>query len=108
MNLQSVYGCVYAARRFLSRALIPGWQDIAGARVVIQGFGDVEAFKSEHGTVVGMPDTMTITNTELLEIDCDILIPAALIFRVTESAHLKTAQYVEYEYYKGTKTGLPC
>ena len=35
-------------------------------------------FKSEHGTVVGMPDTLTITNAELLELDCDILMPAAL------------------------------
>ena len=34
-------GCVYATRRFLSKALIPDQQEIAGARVVIQGFGDV-------------------------------------------------------------------
>jgi len=27
---------------------------------------------------VGLPDTMTITNAELLELDCDILMPAAL------------------------------
>jgi glutamate dehydrogenase (NAD(P)+) len=108
------YGCVYAARRFLSKALMPGQQDLAGAQVAIQGFGDVgamaakaffrdgariiaisdsqggvyreagldpsdvEAFKAEHGTVVGMPDTMTITNAELLELECDILMPAAL------------------------------
>jgi len=112
------YGCMYAAQRFLSRALIPEQQDIAGARVAIQGFGDVgsmaataffregasiiaisdsqggvyreagldpadiEAFKSEHGTVVGMPDTMTITNAELLELDCDILLPAALGYQI--------------------------
>lgn len=36
------------------------------------------AFKSEHGTVVGLPNTMTITNEEILELECDILIPAAL------------------------------
>jgi glutamate dehydrogenase (NAD(P)+) len=107
-------GCMYATERFLSKALIPECQEIAGTRVAIQGFGDVgsvaaraffrqgariiavsdsrggvfkpdgldpdevEKFKATNGTVVGMPDTMTITNDELLEIDCDILIPAAL------------------------------
>ena len=39
---------------------------------------EVEAFKAERGTVVGLADTMTITNEELLELDCDILLPAAL------------------------------
>ncbi len=36
------------------------------------------AFKREHGTVVGLPETKTITNDDLLTLDCDILIPAAL------------------------------
>jgi glutamate dehydrogenase (NAD(P)+) len=107
-------GCMFATKRFLSRGLIPDRQDIAGASVAIQGFGDVgavaanafaregariiavsdsqggiyseqgldsgavEAFKAEHGTVVGMADTLTITNAELLELECDILILAAL------------------------------
>ena len=35
-------------------------------------------FKREHGTVVGMPDTQTVTNENLLFLDCDILIPAAM------------------------------
>lgn len=35
-------------------------------------------FKAEHRTVVGLPDTRTITNEELLELECDILIPAAM------------------------------
>jgi glutamate dehydrogenase (NAD(P)+) len=106
-------GCMFATKRFLSRGLIPDRQDIAGASVAIQGFGDVgavaanafaregariiavsdsqggiyseqgldsgavEAFKAEHGTVVGMADTLTITNAELLELECDILILAA-------------------------------
>ena len=107
-------GCLFATERFLSKALIPDHQDVAGMRVAIQGFGDVgavaakafhrqgakiiavsdskggiyseaglnpeeaESFKAEQGTVVGMPDTMTITNNELLELECDILLPAAL------------------------------
>ena len=35
-------------------------------------------FKASHGTVVGLPDSKTITNDELLAIDCDILLPAAM------------------------------
>lgn len=38
----------------------------------------VNAYKAEHGTVVGLPDTLTLTNEDLLELDCDILIPAAM------------------------------
>jgi glutamate dehydrogenase (NAD(P)+) len=34
--------------------------------------------KAEQGTVVGMPGTEPITNADLLALDCDILIPAAL------------------------------
>lgn len=36
------------------------------------------AFKKEHGTVVGLPGTTTITNEALLALECDILIPAAM------------------------------
>jgi glutamate dehydrogenase/leucine dehydrogenase len=107
-------GCMYAAKRFLSRGLIPERQELAGASVVIQGYGEVgsvaahafsregariigvsdsqggiyseqgldpaavDVFKAEHGTVVGMADTLTITNAELLELECDILLPAAM------------------------------
>jgi len=39
---------------------------------------EVSRFKAEQGTVVGVADTMTITNAELLELECDILLPAAL------------------------------
>jgi len=39
---------------------------------------EVGRFKAEQGTVVGMADTMTITNAELLELECDILLPAAI------------------------------
>jgi glutamate dehydrogenase (NAD(P)+) len=34
--------------------------------------------KQETGSVVGAPRTRPVTNAELLELDCDILIPAAL------------------------------
>ncbi len=37
----------------------------------------VLAYKQVHQTVVGLADTMSITNEDLLELACDILIPAA-------------------------------
>lgn len=116
-------GCMYATQRFLSKALIPGQLEIAGARVAVQGFGNVGsvlaeeffrqgarivaisdsrggiyseqgldpeqvlAFKNEQGSVVGMPDTLTLSNEELLEVDCDILVPAATAYQInTENA----------------------
>ncbi len=41
-------------------------------------------FKQETGTVVGFPEAETITNEELLTLDCDVLIPAALENVITE------------------------
>ncbi|MDP9483296.1 MAG: Glu/Leu/Phe/Val dehydrogenase [Chloroflexota bacterium] len=43
----------------------------------------VIAWKREHGTVQGFPGTVDITNPEVLEVDCDILIPAALENQIT-------------------------
>ncbi|HEV8697051.1 MAG TPA: Glu/Leu/Phe/Val dehydrogenase [Candidatus Limnocylindrales bacterium] len=43
----------------------------------------VIAWKSEHGTVQGFPGSKDITNAEVLEVDCDILIPAALENQIT-------------------------
>jgi glutamate dehydrogenase (NAD(P)+) len=40
--------------------------------------GRVMSWKAEHGTVVGFPGARSVSNAELLEIECDILIPAAL------------------------------
>ena len=44
----------------------------------------VLGFKRDHGTVVGLPDTTTITNEELLATECDILIPAAMENQIRE------------------------
>ncbi|HET7181630.1 MAG TPA: Glu/Leu/Phe/Val dehydrogenase, partial [Candidatus Limnocylindrales bacterium] len=38
----------------------------------------VIAWKQEHGTVQGFPGAKDITNAQVLEVQCDILIPAAL------------------------------
>jgi len=87
---------------------------VEGARVAIQGFGNVgqptgyllqdlgakiiavsdskggiynplgldvrkvARFKEKTGTVVGFPDTDTITNEELLSLECEVLCPSAL------------------------------
>ncbi|MCW8963937.1 MAG: Glu/Leu/Phe/Val dehydrogenase, partial [Gammaproteobacteria bacterium] len=126
-------GCMFVTERFLSKALIPEQQEIAGTRVAIQGFGEVGAvaadefcrqgakivaisdstggiysadgldpenvmaFKEEHGSVVGMPNTLTLTNEELLEVDCDILIPAAIALQINagNAANIKARLIVE-------------
>ncbi len=40
-------------------------------------------FADEHGTVIGYPGAETLTNEELLELDVDILVPAALEGQIT-------------------------
>jgi glutamate dehydrogenase/leucine dehydrogenase len=107
-------GCLNATQRFLTHGIVKGLDNLAGARVAIQGLGnvgansmrlfheagativcvsdsqggvaedegldpdEVMAHKAENGSVVGLPETRTITNDDLLAWDCDILIPAAL------------------------------
>ncbi len=43
----------------------------------------VTNWKKEHGTVQGFPGATDISNAQLLEVDCDILIPAALENQIT-------------------------
>lgn len=107
-------GCLYATERFLARAGLSGLKSLHGARVAVQGFGNVGSivawlfqeagavilaisdshgaifnedgidlkaatdFKQAHGTIVGLPETRSLTNDDLLSLECDILIPAAL------------------------------
>ncbi|MBK1704851.1 Glu/Leu/Phe/Val family dehydrogenase [Halochromatium glycolicum] len=109
-------GCVYAAERLLNLGVIPQLPSLQGARVAIQGYGEVgrvagrllhehgakvvavsdsrggvlaingdrldldalNHHKADNGTVVGLAETRTITNADLLALDCDLLIPAAL------------------------------
>src|SRR4051794_32013841 len=44
----------------------------------------VIGWKKEHGTVQGFPGSTDISNAQVLEVDCDILIPAALENQITE------------------------
>ena len=43
----------------------------------------VSAWKREHGTVVGFPGSADVSNQEILELPCDILVPAALENQIT-------------------------
>jgi glutamate dehydrogenase (NAD(P)+) len=45
----------------------------------------VSAWKREHGTVVGFPGSTEVSNAELLELPCDILVPAALENQITQA-----------------------
>jgi glutamate dehydrogenase (NAD(P)+) len=109
-------GCVVAAERVLALGAVPGLSEVGGARVAVQGYGEVgrvaarllyergahiiavsdsrggvlaengdcldleavNAHKADNGTVVGLPGSRSITNDDLLALDCDLLIPAAL------------------------------
>jgi glutamate dehydrogenase (NAD(P)+) len=44
---------------------------------------DVIKYKAEHDSLLGYPDADGITNEELLEIECTILLPAALSEQIT-------------------------
>jgi glutamate dehydrogenase (NAD(P)+) len=57
----------------------------------------VIAWKQEHGTVTGFPGSTDISNAEVLEVDCDILIPAALENQITarNAANIKARLIAE-------------
>jgi glutamate dehydrogenase (NAD(P)+) len=109
-------GVMFTTRDALKHLGMP----IEGARVVVQGFGnvggigaqllqelgctiiavsdsqggiynpkgldaeDVMRHKAKTRTVVGYPGTDKITNEELLELDCEVLVPAALENEITQ------------------------
>jgi glutamate dehydrogenase/leucine dehydrogenase len=119
-------GCLDATERLLSRGTVDGLESLDGARIAIQGMGEVGsttmelfhekgarivavsdsqggvadldgldpaavlAHKRECGTVVGLPDSRTISNEELLAWDCDVLVPAAMECQL----HAANAQHV--------------
>jgi glutamate dehydrogenase/leucine dehydrogenase len=57
----------------------------------------VTAWKQEHGTVVGLPGSDEVTNREILEVECDILVPAALENQITRhnAANVKATVVAE-------------
>jgi glutamate dehydrogenase/leucine dehydrogenase len=55
----------------------------------------VSAWKREHGSVVGFPGADEVSNAEILELPCDILVPAALENQITHAnAHRIKARIV--------------
>ena len=77
-----------AARLFHKRAAkIVAVSDVRGGITNSQGL-DIPALVTHvarTGSVAGFPDTEPLTNKEILEIPCDVLVPAALQAQITEA-----------------------
>jgi glutamate dehydrogenase (NAD(P)+) len=69
------------------RANIIAVSDSAGGIYNRKGLdpAKVSAWKREHGTVVGFPGAEEISNSALLEVECEILVPAALENQITHT-----------------------
>ncbi len=64
----------------------------------------VIAWKGEHGTVKGFPGAEGITNAEVLETECDVLIPAALENQITVANAAKIKARIVAEAANGPTT----
>jgi glutamate dehydrogenase (NAD(P)+) len=64
---------------------VVGLSDIQGGVYNANGIDVHRAlrFSKEHGNLKGMPETEPVTNAELLELPCDVLVPAALENQLT-------------------------
>ena len=72
---------MYAAKLFAERGCkVTGISDVTGAYFNDAGIdvGNAEAYAKEHQNLDGYRGGDKITNAELLETDCDVLVPAAL------------------------------
>jgi glutamate dehydrogenase (NAD(P)+) len=78
-------GHIAAQMLFDKGARITAISDSQGGILSSQGINPYEALKHKaSGSVAAMPATSPISSSELLELDCDILIPAALENQITE------------------------
>lgn len=71
--------------------------DVAGAIANPAGINveALAAYSAEHGSIVGFPDAQAIPPADLLTIECDVLIPAAIASQITElNAHHVKARIV--------------
>lgn len=59
--------------------------DVNGGVTGFKNVSEIQQFLLSNGTLVGAPGTETITNTELLHLPVDVLVPAALADSITES-----------------------
>ncbi len=78
---------------------VVGISDIDGGIYNANGL-DVAAVRrwaKENGTPAGFPNAEVVTNSELLTLPCDVLIPAAMEGQITEhnAPHLRTSMIVE-------------
>lgn len=75
-----------AARIFREHGhIIIAMSDSKGGIVCESGLDPqaVDRYKKEHGTLAEFPGARTLTNTDLLELECEVLIPAALENQIT-------------------------
>jgi glutamate dehydrogenase (NAD(P)+) len=66
--------------------------------------GSVRAHKEKTGSVVGFPGSRSVSNEEILETDCTILIPAALENQITKSNAAKVTAKLVAEAANGPTT----
>jgi glutamate dehydrogenase (NAD(P)+) len=59
--------------------------DVNGGVTGFKSVAELHKYLLENGTIVGAPGTETITNTELLHLPVDVLVPAALADAINES-----------------------
>jgi glutamate dehydrogenase (NAD(P)+) len=78
---------------------VVGLSDISGGVYNPKGINIPWAmrYSKEHGTLQDLPDTEAVSNADLLELPCDILIPAALENQLTieNAARIKARMVVE-------------
>jgi glutamate dehydrogenase (NAD(P)+) len=64
----------------------------------------IREYRKQHGTIKGFPGSTVIPSEELLTLDCDILIPAALENQITEKNAAKIQAKVILELANGPTT----
>src|SRR5579875_1671981 len=78
---------------------VVGLSDINGGIYNREGIDVMTAlrYSREHGSLSGMPGTENVTNAELLELPCDVLVPAALENQITgrNAARIKARLIIE-------------
>ncbi|MFQ5628606.1 MAG: Glu/Leu/Phe/Val dehydrogenase [bacterium] len=65
---------------------------------------EVIAFKAKNGTVVGFPGSDEISNEELLTLECDVLVPAALENQITSKIAERVSAKIVAEAANGPTT----
>lgn len=85
---------------------VVGLSDISGGVYNARGIDVSRALRhsKEHGSLAGLPGTEAVTNGELLELPCDILIPAALENQLTRSNALRVKARLVVEAANGPTT----